>query len=181
MAPIVPYDVNDKYYMIVGYSTPRELLLNPVIHTGFHLYPTSHNKVIETLDHLSTKKRPGFTYDRAKTPDRDQVGNLFAPIAGVPDIPPDRVWIAYYAAAGSEATEQQELRKEFVDVELPRMVNDYVGRQRGGGEVVEGASGEGEMRLTRRDGVNVWFGVLDMDVVYSNPVGDTRPAPGSGK
>jgi hypothetical protein len=181
MAPIVPYEVNDKYYMIGGYSTPRDLLLNPVIHTGFHLYPTSYNKVVETYDHLSTKKRPGFVYDHAKTPDRDQVGNLFAPIAGVLDIPPDRVWIAYYAAAGSEAREQEEHRKVFVDTELPRVVDGYVGRQRGEGEVVEGAAGEGEMRLSRRDGVNVWFGVLDMQVVYSNTVGDTRPAPGSGK
>ncbi|KAE8856929.1 hypothetical protein PTNB29_07996 [Pyrenophora teres f. teres] len=38
--------------------------------------------------------------------------------------------------------------------------------------------GEEEMRFTRDDGVNVWFGIVEMFVRYKNAVGDTRPAPG---
>jgi hypothetical protein len=183
MAPTGPYEVNDKYYMIVRLITPRALsdLDNPLIHTGFFLYPTSFNNVQTTYDHLSIQKRLDYTYVHAFTPDRDSAGNLFSLIAGIPTMPRETVHISYWVAAGGDASEQQERKKEVSEKDLLRVVKDYISRDLGGEEVeVFGYIKEGKVRFRQENELSVRFGVLEVDVKYSNPIGDTRPAPGSG-
>jgi hypothetical protein len=182
MAPTGPYEVNDKYYMIVRLITPRPLsdLDNRLIHTGFFLYPTSFNNVQTTYDYLSIQRRFDYTYVHAFTPDQDSAGNMFSLIAGIPTMPRETVHISYWIAAGGDASEQQEHKKEIRGKDLPRVVRDYISRDLGGEVEVVGCNKEGKVRFRQDDELNVWFGVLEVDVKYSNSIGDTRPAPGSG-
>ena len=176
MAPKGPYKVDEKYFVIVRYVTPKDIPAKPNIHVGFSLYPTTYKGDVETYDHLSTQKRPGFTYVRAKTPRYDDAGNMFALIAGIPTMPQEEVAIHYSVAAGNDASEQQECRHEVAKLDLVRVIESYLPA----GEEAEFVTLEGEVRFDQRDGRHVWFGVLEVDVKYTNLVGDTRPAPGSG-
>lgn len=92
-------------------------------------------------------------------------------------MPQGEVAIHYSVAAGSDASEQQERRHEVVKQDLIRVIESYLPA----GEEVEFVTLEGEVRFEQRDGRHVWFGVLEVDVKYSNLVGDTRPAPESGR
>ena len=61
MAPKGPYEVDEKYYVIVRYVMSKDIPAKPNIHVGFSLYPTSYKDDVETYDHLSTQERPSLT------------------------------------------------------------------------------------------------------------------------
>ena len=97
-------------------------------------------------------------------------------IAWIPTMPQEEVALHYSVAAGSDASEQEECRHEVAKQDLVRVTESYLPA----GEEAEFVTLEGEVRFQQRNGRHVWFGVLEVDVKYTNLVGDTRPAPGSG-
>ncbi|KAG9189721.1 hypothetical protein G6011_06589 [Alternaria panax] len=173
LVPTKTYKVKDTYYMIVGYSTMREIPDDLPIHVGFYLYPTTHNSFEQHYFGLSTTNNPDLKYTSAPTTDYDKAGNTFTPIAGIPDVSGDGVWIAHYIRGADSPSERDARKKQLAETELPRIIQEFASKQAEDvGDMKTKKIADYSVVLKRGDGLNVWFGILKMDVNYLDTIDD---------
>ncbi|KAE8826517.1 hypothetical protein HRS9122_10019 [Pyrenophora teres f. teres] len=174
--PPKPYSVNNKWYMLVRLLSPGTIPAQPDIDTCYKFY-------LSDLEQFSKVEFVNYKYDIYGTPLRDDTGALFAAKAGVREAGGGEVKILSVIEDGEDGrkaelderrkgreAEETQGGKGKEKAQLGRRDEDPVESQL--------KDGEEEMRFTRDDGVNVWFGIVEMFARYKNAVGDTRPAPG---
>ncbi|KAL7776439.1 hypothetical protein CFE70_006855 [Pyrenophora teres f. teres 0-1] len=161
---------------------------------------TCYKFYLSDLEQFSKVEFVNYKYDIYGTPLRDDTGALFAAKAGVREAGGGEVKILSVIEDGEDGR-KAELGEGLGLGGVREVQNSEQDERRKGREAEETQGGKGkekaqlgrrdedpvesqlkdgeeEMRFTRDDGVNVWFGIVEMFARYKNAVGDTRPAPG---
>jgi hypothetical protein len=176
---MVPYKMNAKYYLIVRITSTQPIPHDPSIHPAFQLnkrYFKDTNTFSDNSER-DTKEKEDYVYHTCTTPLYDDAGWLFHMKAGMPKVMGNEIVVCGYKRDDRE----EQARKELEEVDVPGrvrlLVEEDVRVQREVGGAVqemeqqcEEKDGRKVVRLKRRDGMHMWFGVVGLDVKYEHEV-----------
>jgi hypothetical protein len=115
-------------------------------------------------------------YHTDSTPLCDDTGWLFHMKAGMPRVMGDEINVCGYRPDYGEEQDRKEFEEDYIPVQV-RLLREDVRMQREWGMAVqemeqqcEDKDGRKVIKLKRRDGMHMWFGVVGLDVKYEHEV-----------